>query len=214
MITTIIFDLDGLLTDTERLHCKAYRETLAEAGVSLSEEEYAEHWIRRGMGIADFVRARGLDFDPHELRQRKSQRYLGLLETHLQFRPGGLVLLQRLRGRKRMALASSARSDAVQGVLKRLNIGYYFEVVVTEADVARVKPHPDLFLRVAQRMDVSPAECLVLEDAEKGVLAACAAGMKVIAVPQPLTQHNDFSKATRVLRSLEDVTLELVDSLG
>lgn len=213
MISTVIFDLDGLLTDTERLHCKAYQQTLAEVGVNLTEEEYAAHWIRRGLGIADLVRARGLGFDPHKLRQRKSQLYLVLLDTHLQFRPGGLVLLQRLRGRKRMALASSARSDAVQGVLQRLNIGYYFEVVATEADVARLKPHPDLFLHVAERMGVSPAECLVLEDAEKGVLAARAAGMKVIAVPQPLTQDNDFSKATRVLRSLEEVTAEMIDLL-
>jgi len=213
MISTVIFDLDGLLTDTERLHCKAYQQTLAEVGVNLTEEEYAAHWIRRGLGIADLVRARGLGFDPHKLRQRKSQLYLVLLDTHLQFRPGGLVLLQRLRGRKRMALASSARSDAVQGVLQRLNIGYYFEVVVTEADVARLKPHPDLFLHVAERMGVSPVECLVLEDAEKGVLAARAAGMKVIAVPQPLTQDNDFSKATRVLRSLEEVTAEMIDLL-
>ena len=214
MISTVIFDLDGLLTDTDRLHCKAYRQTLAEAGVSLTEAEYAEHWIRKGLGIADLVHARGLSLDPQELRRRKSQLYLVLLETWLEFRPGALVLLQRLRGHKRMALASSARSDAVQGVLKRLNISYYFEVVATERDVAHVKPHPDIFFHVAQRMGVSPAECLVLEDAEKGVLAACAAGMKVIAVPQPLTQNNDFSKATRVLRSLEEVTTALIDSLG
>jgi HAD superfamily hydrolase (TIGR01509 family) len=214
MISTVIFDLDGLLTDTERLHCRAYRQTLAEVGVTLTEKEYAEHWIRRGLGIADFVRARGLDFLPDELRRRKSQLYEVLLDTHLQFRPGALGLLQRLRGRKRMALASSARSDAVQGVLKRLNIGRYFMVIATGADVARLKPHPDIFLHVAQRLRVSASECLVLEDAEKGVLAARAAGMKVIAVPQPLTQDNDFSKATRVLRSLEDVTLELLDAMG
>ncbi|MCX7824345.1 MAG: HAD family phosphatase [Verrucomicrobiae bacterium] len=214
MISTVIFDLDGLLTDTERLHYEAYRRALAEAGASLAQEEYAEHWIRRGQGIADFVRARALSLDPQKLRQRKSEHYLALLEAHLQFRPGALELLQRLHGRKRMALASSARSDAVQGVLDRLDFGRDFEVVATEADVARVKPHPDLFLHVANRMGVSPAECLVLEDAEKGVLAARAAGMKVIAVPQPLTRDNDFSQATRVLRSLEDVTLEMVESLG
>jgi beta-phosphoglucomutase-like phosphatase (HAD superfamily) len=62
-------------------------------------------------------------------------------------------------------------------------------------------------------MRVLPAECLVLEDAEKGVLAARAAGMRVIAVPQPLTQNNGFSKATRVLRSLEEVTPEMIDLL-
>ena len=86
--------------------------------------------------------------------------------------------------------------------------------MATNESVARVKPHPDLFLYVAERLGVTAAECVVLEDAEKGVLAAHAAGMKVIAVPNPHTRDNDFSKATRVVSSLAEVTLPLLDSLA
>ena len=69
MISTVIFDLDGLLTDTERLHCQAWRQTLAGVGVEVSDEEFADHWIRTGLGIEEFVRLRGLAHDPETLRR-------------------------------------------------------------------------------------------------------------------------------------------------
>jgi beta-phosphoglucomutase len=214
MISTVIFDLDGLLTDTERLHCQAWRQTLADQGIEVSEAEYAEHWIRAGLGIDGFVRLRGLPHDPDVLRRSKMGAYVALLETSLCLMPGALALVETLHGKKRLALATSSYGDTAELILRRLDLVRYFEVVATNESVARVKPHPDLFLHVAERLGVAAAECVVLEDAEKGVLAAHAAGMKVIAVPTPHTRGNDFSKATRVVSSLAEVTLPLLDSLG
>ena len=214
MISTVIFDLDGLLTDTEGLHCQAWRQTLAGVGVEVSEAEFADHWIRAGLGIDDFMRRRGLHHDPEVLRRSKLGVFVTLVEASLCPMPGALALVEALHGKRRLALATSSYRENVELILGRLDLARYFEAVATNESVARVKPHPDLFLHVAARLDVAAAECVVLEDAEKGVLAAHAAGMKVIAVPTPHTRGNDFSKATRVVSSLTEVTLPLLDSLG
>ena len=178
MITTVIFDLDGLLADTERLHCQAYRDALQAEGIPLTEDEYAEHWVRSGKGIADWLNERGLKRDPLELRAVKSKRYLDLLACSLRPMAGALDLLETLHGKKKLALASSSYRDAVDGVLHGLKIGHYFQAIVSGLDVARVKPAPDIFLAAALQVDAIPSECLVLEDAEKGIVAAHLAGMR------------------------------------
>lgn len=209
----MIFDLDGLLADTERLHCQAYQDALGCHGALLSESEYADHWVRAGKGIGDWVSLRGLALDPLALRAHKSERYLELVTASLRPMAGALTLLKSLHGKKTLALASSSYRDAVDAVLRGLDIVHYFEAVVSGLDVARVKPAPDIFLAAAQAVGATPSECLVLEDAEKGVLAAYEAGMACIAVPNEHTRHHDFSKATRICASLNEITLELIDKL-
>jgi beta-phosphoglucomutase len=210
MISTVLFDLDGLLSDTETLHCRAYQAVLRRHGQELSDEHYAEAWIRLGLGIADFLRTRGLDLDPAGLRKAKAAEYTHLVETCCVAMPGAMALLDRLKGRRGLGLASSAWSDAVYAVLKKLAIAERFSCIVTGAEVERLKPHPDIFLEAARRLGVPPSECVVIEDAEKGIRAGKAAGMKCIAVPNRFTAGNDFSAADLVLGSLDDVTLEMV----
>ena len=214
MITTVIFDLDGLLADTEPLHCRAYQEALQLEGITLTESEYIEHWVREGRGIGDWLAQRGLSLDPLALRLQKSKRYLELLSSMLRPMDGVFQLLDSLHSAKTLALASSSYRDAVEGVLAGLNIAHYFKAVVSGLDVPRVKPAPDIFLAAARLVGATPSECVVLEDAEKGIIAAHRAGMPCIAVPTEYTRHHDFSKATLVCSSLNDVTLELIDSMS
>jgi beta-phosphoglucomutase len=212
MITTVIFDLDGLLVDTEPLHCRAYQDALECEGVSLTETDYIEHWVRTGKGIKEWVEHQGLRLDPLALRASKSKRYLELLASALQPMPGALDLLQQLHGNKTLALASSSYRDAVDGVLEGLKIGQYFTAIVSGLDVPRVKPAPDIFLAAARLLGALPSECVVLEDAEKGVLAARQAAMHCIVVPNQQTRHHDFSKACHVCGSLTEITLELIEN--
>jgi len=213
MITTVIFDLDGLLADTEPLHCRAYQDALQSEGASLTEADYIEHWVRSGKGIADWVALHGLNVDPLALRVKKSARYLELLASSLRPMDGALELLKVLYGNKTLALASSSYQDAVDGVLEGLNIAHYFKAIVTGLDVPRVKPAPDIFLTAARRVGVVSSECVVIEDAEKGVLAAYQAGMSCIAVPNAHTRHHDFSKASRVCSSLNEITLQSIETM-
>jgi HAD superfamily hydrolase (TIGR01509 family) len=170
--------------------------------------------VRAGKGIGDWVAQCGLTLDPLALRARKSKRYLELLATELRPMAGALELLEKLRGKKTLALASSSYRDAVDGVLQGLDIAHYFQAVVSGLDVACVKPAPDIFLAAAWQAGAMPSQCLVLEDAEKGVLAAREAGMSCIAVPTEQTRYHDFSQATRICWSLNEITPELIDSLS
>ncbi|HET9917602.1 MAG TPA: HAD family phosphatase [Candidatus Binatia bacterium] len=213
MITTAIFDLDGLLADTEPLHCRAYQLALFEHGVQLTAEDYGDHWVRCGKGIHEWLRQHSFDLDPMVLRARKAIHYQDLLQSSLRAMDGAEALLDRLAGNMRIGLASSSYRDAVDGVIHGLGIANYFDTIVSGLDVARVKPAPDIFLEAAHRLGVDPAECAVLEDAEKGVLAAHAAGMRCVAVPNDFTQDHDFSKATCVCSSLNDVTFKLLRNL-
>lgn len=213
MITTVLFDLDDLLSDTESLHCRAYQSVLGRHGIEISDEQYHDHWVRQGLGIADFLRGRNLAHDPSGLRRAKAVEYAALVESCCRPMPGAVELLDRLCGCKRLGLASSAYADAVGAVLCKLGIESRFECIVTGDQVRRLKPFPDIFLEAARRLDAPPADCVVIEDAEKGVRAARAAGMKCIAVPSPRTAGNDFSAADRVVASLTQVTLELIEGL-
>jgi beta-phosphoglucomutase len=212
-ISAIIFDLDGLLADTECLHCRAYQMTLSEHGVELLDADYAEHWVRFGNGIADWVTLRGLTLDPTALRLRKAGHYLELLASSLRPMEGAVELLESLSGKMRIALASSSYRDAVDGVLAGLGIGRFFEVIVSGLDVAQVKPAPDIFLKAARDLGVAPEQCIVFEDAEKGVIAANRAGMRCIAVPNEYTRHHDFSTATKICSSLKEITPEVLRSV-
>ena len=214
MITTVICDLDGLLADTERLHCRAYQLALLEHDIELAAADYGEHWVRCGKGIHDWVAQHGYEVDAGALRARKAEHYQELLRSSLQPMAGALEMLNRLTGAMRLGLASSSYRDAVDGVIHGLGIANYFHTIVSGLDVERVKPAPDIFLEAARRLGVDPAECAVLEDAEKGILAAHAAGMRSIAVPNELTRHHDFSKATRICASLDEVTVEVVENLA
>lgn len=213
MITTVIFDLDGLLADTEGLHFQSYREVLAQHGVDVTLEQYIEHWIRGGKGVTDWAREHGLTLDVPLIRKQKYARYQELVELSVQPMQGAVELLQRLHNKRRLALASASHGNSVEWVLRCLGITRYFEDVLSGDDVTRSKPFPDIFLKSAQNLKIDPAECVVLEDAERGVRAANSAGMKCIAIPNVYTRDNDFSLATKVVSSLDEVTLELLEKI-
>ena len=213
MISTVIFDLDGLLADTEDLHRTAYQEVFTGLGVELSDEQYAYHWIRSGKGIEAFLTERNLPIDPAMVRRRKGRLYEQMVAGGVDPMPGSRELLCSLKGRKTMALATSSYPKDAYAVLGVLGFEAFFSCIIAKSDVERTKPHPDIFLHAAEKMGAAPEQCVVIEDAEKGVVAADAAGMKCIAVPNEHTADNDFSRATLVVNSLERIDCELIDRL-
>jgi HAD superfamily hydrolase (TIGR01509 family) len=214
MIEAVLFDLDGLLIDSEPLHFACWRQTLATVGHTLDEESYLTHWTRAGKGIVDFCHEHGVPHDADRLRAHKAGLYEHRVRTDLRLMPGTMQCLESLRGVKRMALATAGYPEAVDPALAAHGLRPFFEFIVTRADVRRFKPAPDVFLRAAELLGVKPENCIVLEDAEKGIRAAHAAGMRSIAIPTPQTLDNDFSLATVVMESLVEVTAKRLDELG
>jgi HAD superfamily hydrolase (TIGR01509 family) len=213
MINAVIFDLDGLLADTEKLHQSAYQTVFSELGYELSGQEYANHWIRFGRGTDAFIAQKHLGFDPNFVRREKARLYKKLVSSSAKPMPGARELLCSLQGRKLMGLATSSYSKDAYAVLNALDFEDFFCCMATKSSVERIKPYPDIFLYIANEMNMPPKNCLVIEDAEKGILAASAAGMKSIAVPNRHTINNDFSKATLVVNSLEEVNFRLIDKM-
>ena len=215
MIELVIFDLDGLLADTEKLHMKAYQNAFSSMGYhDLTEKNYAEHWIRLGKGIADFLKEYSINLDIEQIRILKAEEYDRLVRSEVQAMPGAIELLKELqRSKVKMALATASYKKSAIAVLETLKIEKFFQFIATKECIKRNKPFPDIFLFTAKKMNVKPENCVVLEDAEKGIVAAYNAGMKSIAVPNKYTKNNDFSKATAVLKSLELTILQLIKNI-
>jgi HAD superfamily hydrolase (TIGR01509 family) len=215
----LVFDLDGVLLDSEALQYKAYSEVLGRFGVTVSLEEYAAHWIAAGRGPEYAVRTYGLQMHPDELRALKHPVYHDILRRDAALMPGALAALARLQPHFPLALATNSNRQDVSFVVDHFGLRGFFSEIVTREDYRRAKPHPDAFVVAAERLEVTPSACVVVEDAYRGVLAARRAGATVVAVPNRFTRDSDFSLATIIVPSLDALTVEVVreiskDSVG
>jgi HAD superfamily hydrolase (TIGR01509 family) len=209
----VIFDLDGVIVDSEGLQYEAYRRVLAGEGVVVSESEYAREWIANGQGPEYAVRTYGLRFSADDLRARKNPVYHALLRTEACLMPGAVDAIERLARDFPLAVATNSNGADTDFVLARFALGGHFAAVVTRECYAAPKPAPDAFRTAAGALGLPAERCVVIEDAYKGVLAASRAGCACIAVPNRFTADNDFRLATRVVASLADVTAALVESV-
>lgn len=210
----VVFDLDGVLVDTERLKFRAHREAVEAAGGRLDRDDY-----RRGMGrphdevIRLFLSAAGLPADPgaadaYEARFRSA--YRRRLEEELVPAPGAEELLAACRrDGRRLALVTSSDPWMVEIVLGRLGWGDRFEAVVTAADVDAEKPDPEPYRRALAALADRGADpgrdaprAVAVEDTEAGVASASGAGLPVVAVRHDLNGRHDFGRAAGVVDGL------------
>jgi HAD superfamily hydrolase (TIGR01509 family) len=213
VIGSIIFDLDGVLIDSEGLQHQAYAEVLQRFGVRISLDEYATHWTATGRGPEYAVRTYQLPVDPQELRVLKGAVYHDILRRQVTLMPGVAAALSRLRQRFPLGLATNSNRADVTFVLRHFELEGYFSSVVAREDYGLAKPEPDAYVVSAGRLGVAPRNCLVVEDAYRGVLAAHRAGARPVAVPNRFTRNNDFSLALRVLNSLDELTVAVAEAL-
>jgi HAD superfamily hydrolase (TIGR01509 family) len=204
-IDAAIFDMDGVLLDSEPLHEDVTRSLLAECGVTtVSGVTYVGMTTRESFTL--ICREFALPHDPAELDARYTARVIPLLRERARPLPGVPDVLRALKARGlRLAVGSSSRLEVIEATLDGLGVRALFDVVVSAADMPRGKPAPDVFLEAAKRLGIAPEACVVIEDSERGVQAAHAAGMRCVAVPCEVTRHHDFSQATLVLGGLPEL---------
>jgi HAD superfamily hydrolase (TIGR01509 family) len=204
-IEAVVFDMDGVLVDSEPLHVEAARRLLAAYGVTYSEAENSEFTgFTDAEVFAILKRRHGLASTIDELTRRFADGLIAILERQavpLPGVPGALVSLR--QAGYRLALASSSAPEIIATTLRKLRITEHFPIVVSSVEVGRGKPAPDVFLAAASRLGLPPSRCLVVEDSRNGVLAAKRAGMACVAVPCAATRRQDFTEADVVLDSLE-----------
>lgn len=217
MIKAVIFDMDGLMIDSEPIQSKSFEAVLKEYGVV---PEYQKNGLIQILGVHSggnwqiLKDKHQIDESVETLLKKKTLAYTDLLKTNITPKQGLIKLLKYLEKESiTMAIASSSPLNQIKFILHKLNLSNYFKVVVSGEDVERGKPHPDVFLEAAKQLKTKPEFCLILEDAETGVIAGKAAGMKVIAVQNNYTKNQDHSKADRIVNSLLKIDDELFKSL-
>jgi HAD superfamily hydrolase (TIGR01509 family) len=196
----ILWDNDGVLVDTEELYYRATCELLAELEIELSIDDYIEISLRRGTSCFDLAYERELDAERIEaLRLRRNTRYEALLREGVPLIEGVASTLEALRGVARMAIVTSTRPEHFALVHEPLGIREHFEFVLTGADYTKFKPDPQPYLMAADRLGVAPADCLVVEDTERGLESATRAGMRCVVIPRGLSAGGNYASAYRVL---------------
>jgi len=204
----VVFDMDGLLLDTEVVWQAAEEQLFAAHGAVFTREDKMAV-IGTSFDITARYFAERLGQPPERGPALIEEMVLSMydaLQVDVAGRPGALELVARLRGRLPLALASNSPRRLVDAALATARLTDVFDVIVTSDDVARSKPAPDIYLLVCQRLGVEPEHVLALEDSSAGVAAAKAAGLACIAVPQ--FAETDVAAADRVIDSLEELIPE------
>jgi len=210
MIKAIFWDNDGVLVDTERLYLQATQEIMAAAGRPFTMDDYREYFLRQGIGAWHLLENRSPE-DVIRLREARNDRYSDLLREHACEIEGVSGVLAQLHGKYTMGIVTSSRRDHFDLIHARCDLLRYFDFVLTADELPRTKPHPDPYLIAVERSGRPPAECVAVEDSERGLEAASAAGIRCVMIPTPLTRGGNFAAAARVVDRINDVPAALED---
>lgn len=207
-IKAIFWDNDGTLVDTEPAFFKATEEILKTIGIELSHEWYVNEQLTRGKSPFDLARLSGQSEESiQELRKKRDELYLKVLKTEVRIMPEVIKTLERLYGKIPMGIVTTCRKIHFEQIMEYTGLGKYFDFFIVREDVVNEKPNPEPYLKAWERSGFAKEECLAIEDTERGVTSAKAAGLFCYAIPNELSKNNDFSKADRVLKSLEEINL-------
>ena len=211
----VLFDMDGLIVDTEPIHFKAFQAYMRRFEVDLPESVMPEFLgYTEEDNLRDLREQYELDKPLREMVAERGAIYLELVKSEpLRVFAGFWELCEEARGRgMKLGVVSSANGQQVEIILGRLfeehregeTAAKFFDVVVTGDDIAKNKPAPEIYLLAAERLGVPPALCLAFEDTPPGVQSAASAGMCVLAVPNEYSRGLKFPGAMRVIESLEE----------
>ncbi len=200
MVEAILWDNDGVLVDTEGLFYEATRVALARAGIDFTLELYLEHSMRQGRSTLELVAAQGWSQQQVDtLRDERNVIYANLLRTECSIFPNVLPVLQALSARLRMAVVTSSRREHLEITHERNGLQGFFEFILAADDYRYFKPHPEPYQVALRRLSLPADRCVVVEDSERGLASALAAGLRCIVVPNRITQSCAFAGATAVV---------------
>ena len=211
-VQAIIFDMDGVIVDSEERHERAFLEVVREIGYGDRLDFRFADYIGRSDQVtwADFVARHKPPQPVAELLARKRQRMVDIIRREQPLFVGLLELVEKLAARYALGLASGSERPVVEAVLGLKRLGRFFSAVVTDSDIKRGKPEPDIFLRAAELLNVAPRACCVIEDSKPGVAASLAAGMQVVAITNTHPAE-ELRHATHVVQTYKEIERLLLD---
>jgi HAD superfamily hydrolase (TIGR01509 family) len=215
LIDAVVFDLDGVLIQSEEVWHEVRQRFVRERGGRYDDEVQR---AMMGMSSPEWSRylheAAGVPDEPDAINAEVVRRMLTSYESHLPLIDGAVDAVHRLARELTLGVASSSNRPIIDAVLQVAGIAACFAATVSSEEVARGKPAPDVYVEAARRLGVAPERCAAIEDSHGGIRSAKAAGMRVIAIPNPTypPDEESLAQADLVLRSLADVSIDVVRS--
>lgn len=213
---SVIFDMDGVIVDSEAIHIKMKIKTLQEYGIACTREDCLPYFGRSSNAFfKDFIKQSPKKISLEKIVARKHALFLQYLENSGEAAPidGALELIRELHTAKvPLALASSSVRRNIELFLKKFAVFSYFGVILSGAELKQSKPDPEIYLLAAQKLGLKPCECAVIEDAQAGVIAAKRAGCYCIAYNNPQYKNcgQDLSAADIQVTSLKSISVEKI----
>ena len=213
MIKAVIFDLDGVLIDSEPLHCKADTQLLRELGADPPAD-----YFDRFAGWKDAVMWEAIKTEFHiaksidEIMEMQVPIKLNLLkEGDYKAIQGIVELLEEIKAvHIPIAIASSSPKIFIEAVVEKIGIKQYFKILISGEEIERSKPEPDIFFKAASSLNVTPAECLVVEDSKSGTIAARKAGMKCIGYQNINSGNQDLTDADLIVNDIREIDIKKI----
>jgi len=217
MIQTVIFDMDGVIIDSEPVYFRIDKQMFEELNIAVSFEEHCTYVGTSSQNMWDtIIKKHRLPDHPGELMRKEYNLYMDYLVSAKNLQPidGVMELINDLHDNNfKLILASSSRMETIDIILKRFKLSDLFIARVSGSELAHSKPHPEIFLRSAQLVRSEPKECIVIEDSRNGVAAATAAGMKCIGFLNPSSGDQDLKAADMTIRSFKELNAGVIKNL-
>lgn len=217
MLKAVIFDMDGVIIDSEPLHYKAYRDMFNEVGITVGNTLYesftGQSTINICKTLCDIFK---LKETPEHLvaLKRKYYEYYFDNDTSFGLINGVLELIQNYhKNGLTLVLGSSASMPNIERIFKRFDLNQYFKAKLSGADLKESKPHPEIFIKAAKASGFSAHECIVIEDATNGVLAAKAAGVFCVGFNSIHSKNQDYSQADLVVNDFNELYYEKIKNI-
>ncbi len=217
-IKTLIFDMDGVIVDSEHLHCKAWIQAYQELGIPINEDYYFSKISgKHGLDSTRMV------FEDHQKEYhpafaasfvlRKDQLASELMKQYIQPISGVVEVIKKFSKQYKLGLGSTSSMVVVNTVLTKFAIDDKFSIIISGEGVRQGKPHPEIYEKIAKLLEEDPRQCLVIEDSKSGIMAAKSAGMKCIAILNSRNKKEDLVNADAIIASFGELTDELIASL-
>jgi HAD superfamily hydrolase (TIGR01509 family) len=205
MIKAVLFDMDGVLSDSEPHHIRAFKEFFGKKGVILTQKDTSDIFGKLDEDIIrDLCKKKNIKCDVKKWYWEKRKLVVYYLKNlRIPSFPDAIALVKRVSKKYKVGIGTSSSHEEINIILKRLGIRRHFDVILGREDVRFHKPHPEIYLKLAKKLKVKPSECVVIEDSIYGVEAAKRAGMKCIAVLNSFPASK-LKKADLIVKSLND----------
>lgn len=215
MLEAVVFDMDGVIVDSEPLHIKSEKQVFARYGVHLSDEELRDYMGRSSrLLFEDLIKKYTLDIALEDIYPSHIENLVRLYKEESDPIPGALELIEDLNIRGiELALASSSDHALIAAFLEKFWDSHVFHVVVSGQDVSHTKPHPAIFLEAVGRLGHPAEACVVIEDSQAGVLASKRAGIPCVGFRSPHSLSQNLSEATLVVDDLRELNYDRLNSL-